>query len=550
MAVSHLDVASLAAEWVAVAVTLVGLSSLVLQLTNFRNYFDKFHGRRGKEWLGPWAETNDESKQLLAATLISSSPRGPELHGTMKGFCNLNDIHVSRKPVRELRGKASWTAILSILHPNSLPTSRQSVSVSYDEKNGIPHSKGTVATATTRPILMEGIIVDQTLQKSWKEGLPLVELRHHREKVCTTISRTAFVTCLVLTNSYQLYHYSDASGLRAAYSGYSGTWQAHWPLGGYAEVEFFPLDSHDEEQEKHPLSFHRRADKCILMLLGIIECHAPDKPNFKLAFPEPRDEGLSVLKFLDKGFIAHGKASHLYNMMAGNPYDVDFLYREVIQPGEEEQSHIDQNHLKLLLPTMEVDLNRRPVKAWDKSQKYSILYVPPPEELMLATALDCLPWSPLGWSIHRGMQGLLLAFGERIMKPYRQAFAHTLKKAIEDFPHELEKNGWSASITRKYMPSNCATSVLGGGGDSGDSVRIVTAAARLLIHRAEDTLDETKFWRERWFHKPPPALDTVPKTQDLDEETVIALTKFFVLEWSNELYHKLYEDLPLLMLVA
>lgn len=85
------------------------------------------------------------------------------------------------------------------------------------------------------------------------------------------------------------------------------------------------------------------------------------------------------------------------------------------------------------------------------------------------------------------------------------------------------------------------------GGDSGDSVRIVTAAARLLTNKPDEALDETHFWRNMMGQKAPYEVSDV---QLLDGDAVIALTKLFVLEWSNELDHKLYEDLPLFMLVA
>ena len=522
---AHLDVASLSAEWVAVAVTLIGLSSLILQLTNFQNLLDPFRDYRGPDWLGPWAK-HEKSKVLFP--LKGEDPRGPEIQGTYAtGFCGLNDIHVSRKPVSGQTGKASWTAILAIFHPNPLPVARQSVS-SFN-----PSQKAG-------QLVLEDVLVMTSPEKSWKQRLEIHELIKHRNKVCTKITRTAFVTALVLTNSYQLYKYSDASGLRAAYSGYSGSWQVHWPLGGLAEIEFFPLDSHDERQEKHPLSFRRRADKCILMLSGILECDALGK----LAFPESKDQGVSVLKFLKKGFIAHGKTSHLFNMMGGNPYEVDYLYRQALQEDDEATHATD---LKLMIPTPELDLNRKAVKPWDKSQKHSIIYIPLDEEQVLATALDCLPWSPLGWSIHRGMQCLLVAYGERVMKPYRRVFAHTLQAAIKTHASVLESQGWSSSIVRDYMPDNSATTVMASGGDSGDSVRIVTAAARLLTNKPDEALDETHFWRKMKGQKPPSEVSDV---QLLDEDAVIALTKLFVLEWSNELDHKLYEDLPLFMLVA
>ena len=523
---SYIEVAMLSAEWVAVAITLIGLSSLVIQITSLAPLLDPFRNHRGRDWLGPWAMKHKNPKVLVP--FKGEIPRGPEIYGTYaKGFCGLNVIHISRKPASGQTGMASWTKILAVFHPNPLSAARRPVTSCYPSQRA-------------GQMVLEDVLIVISPENSWKQRLESRELIKHGDKVCTRITRTAFVTCLVLTNSYQIYKYSDASGLRTSYSGYSGTWQLHWPLGGIAEIEFYPLDSYDEGQEMYPLSFPRRADKCILMLAGILECSALGK----LAFPEPKDEGASVLELLQRGFIAHGKTSHLFNMMGGNSYEVDHLYRRALQEDDEK---IHANELKLAIPAPESDLNRKPVKPRNKRQNHSIVYVPPAEEQVLATALDCLPWSTLSWSIHRGMQCLLLAYGDRVMKSYRRAFAHTLKVAIKTHASVLELQGWSSSIVRDHMAENTASSVMASEGDSGDIVRMVTAAAHLLTDKSQEALDETRFWRSFVGHGAP---SEVRETQPLDDDAVIALTKFFVLEWSNELDHKIYDDLPLFMLVA
>ena len=96
------------------------------------------------------------------------------------------------------------------------------------------------------------------------------------------------------------------------------------------------------------------------------------------------------------------------------------------------------------------------------------------------------------------------------------------------------------------MADTAAASVVMSGGDSGDSLRIVTAVALLLWEGKDEELDETKFWRSQVGRN----IDGEIPVQILEPDVVIALTKLFVLEWSNELDHKLYEDLPLEMLVA
>lgn len=502
-----LDIASLTAEWVAVAITAAGLGSLVSQVGSL---LDPFHENRGPECLGPWADDKD---YLFHLYLKKGIPRGPIIEGKyIKGLCGLNEIHVSRKPFGPI-GKASWTAILGIFHPTSLNPHL----VRLQGKSTIP------------------------MNLDWRSRLPTRELKKHRDKACIRVSRTTFVTCLVLANAYQIYKYSGPAGLRVAYSGYTGSWEVQWPLGGSAEIEFFPLDSHEPAQEMHPPTFERRVDRCILMLIGIISGSAVGT----VGFAEPKDAGQSILEFHKNGFPAHGKTTHLYNMMGGNIYKVHYLLRRSLEPTEE----LSHDPLKLSIPNPELDLNRKIVKR-DPEQQSSILWVPAYEQSLLAAALDCLPWSPLGWSIHRGMQCILVAYGEAIMKAYRLSFARTLREVVNAYPEIFEAAGWNPIFVRNYMADTAAASVFMDGGDSGDVVRIVTAAARLLWTGTNQQLDETCFWRKQVAAVAAGSKVDIPVTTILEPDVVVALTKLFVLAWSNELDHKLYEDLPIEMLVA
>ncbi len=79
------------------------------------------------------------------------------------------------------------------------------------------------------------------------------------------------------------------------------------------------------------------------------------------------------------------------------------------------------------------------------------------------------------------------------------------------------------------------------GGDSSDSVHSVTDLARLFAkEKMDEQLDEMRFWRQQIGMRD---LSTVPVDTRLEPDTIIALTKLFVLEWSNELDHKFYKDL-------
>lgn len=268
--------------------------------------------------------------------------------------------------------------------------------------------------------------------------------------------------------------------------------------------------------------------------MGIIQGPAVGK----LSFPEPKDSGCSILKFYEKGFIAHGRTTHLYNMMGGNYYDVDYLLRRPYH-----DSSPPPSTLALTLPNPDLDLNRLPRK--DQGSPFSTVYVPEREELLLAAALDSLPWSPLSWSIHRGMQSLLVAYGRPTLEVYREALVETLKDKINSDSNRLEAEGWNPVFVRDHMADTAAASVAVDGGDSGDSVRIVTAAARLCWDVEEEELDETNFWRKQvGSHIGEKVIGL------LGGEEVVALVKLWVLEWSNEVDHKLYRDLPLEMLFA
>lgn len=506
------DSANLTAQWTSVIITAVGLGGLIAQAESIRDHLDIFHKVRGENYLGEWVEYQLPHRWHQ---LVKPAPRGPVIKGSYHGLFGVSSIHVSRQPhPREGKtvGKASWTAILAILHPYSL----------------LP---GNEKPNDSRP---------------WQKRLNNPTHRHdlvmyRGDKICTKITRIALIVCIVVSNALQSSRYSGDAGLRVSYGGYTGSWQIQWPIGGHAEVEFFVLDSHDTNMETHPLTFSRRVDKCVLMLVGVI--HHPALG--KLGFAEPKKQGDSLLKFESKGFGSNGRTCHLYNMMrCGSYYEVDYLARIPLQ-----EPHSDENTVVLTLTSPEVDLNRLPLK--NPTPTNSIVFVPPLEQEKLAMALDCLPWSQLGWSVHRGMQCLLVAYGKPIMDLHREALASKLQSAVDSHQNQqmLQFWGWKPSFIRNHMGSNAANSVRNSGGESGDNVRIVTDIAKLLAHNSPVVLDETRFWRGQIENrKQDPAMLVVnPK---LEPDTIIALTKLFVLEWSQELDHKLYEDFPLELLVA
>lgn len=101
------------------------------------------------------------------------------------------------------------------------------------------------------------------------------------------------------------------------------------------------------------------------------------------------------------------------------------------------------------------------------------------------------------------------------------------------------------------MADLAAGAVLAGSGNSGDAVRIVTDIAAVWCEGrgngdglAVISLDETMFWRVP--HQPVEEVNREGgDSGELSSMAVVALVKFFVLEWSVDLDYQMYHDLPL-----
>ena len=352
---------------------------------------------------------------------------------------------------------------------------------------------------------------------SWA-SLPTRPLVRHGSTACTVVSRATLITMLSLCNARCIFRHSGAAGHRAAYASYSGQWYIEWPLGGPAVVHSAAHDSHAMSNDVYPASFERRIDKCIQMTAGVIV--APEPITLKCAFPGRKPPGKWVLEYQLKGFPgAHG-SRHLYNMMGGKVFEVDFLFAREAWGKED----IPQDALKLILPSKEKD-------------RSAFFFIPHNEQQILAHLMDCLPWPPLSWSVHRGLRDLLLAFSKATMEKFRKGLAQGLRQNIKERPNDLETKGWEPKFIRESMPDIAYSSVMAGVGDSGDAVRIVTDAALLSWNGTSEALDETTFWRAQL--KSPSSGDAL-----LSPQMLIALTKRFVLEWSIEFDYQIYHDLP------
>jgi hypothetical protein len=204
-------------------------------------------------------------------------------------------------------------------------------------------------------------------------------------------------------------------------------------------------------------------------------------------------------------------------MLGGKVYEVDYMFARTFKVPH----HAKENYLELRVPSK-------------NSPDDTILLAPKAEQGAIAQALDCLPWNHISWSIHRGMRDILLAYSKPTMDRFRLALANLLKDFVSSHPDLLERQGWESNFVRTSMGEMAASAILLGKGNSGDLVRVVTD---IMLARANEwtveQLDEVHFWR------------LPDEEKSLTVEGAVALTKVFIVEWSNEFDYQMYHDLPI-----
>lgn len=270
-----------------------------------------------------------------------------------------------------------------------------------------------------------------------------------------------------------------------------------------------------------PRFFPQRIDRCGEMICGIV---SSPSTGLKVAFTGRKPAGVYKLELGKRGFQgAHG-ARHLYNMMGGKAFEFDFLFARSLRS---EQSPAAS--LTLTLPCKEGAASGLEVH----------MIVPPAEEQVVRHALDCLPWVSVSWSLHRGLRDILVAFAKPVMDSHRQQMGQLLLQAVKDHATQLQARGWDAEFIRDNMGHMAASAMLAGTGNSGDSVRVVTDIVSVMVGDWEiERLDAVSFWRREPEKQPQPGTE-------LDSDTIVALTKVFVLEWSQEFDYQVYHHLPI-----
>lgn len=414
-------------------------------------------------------------------------PLGPEMSiQQAEKFCGVNNLRLTRHPHNGM-GTNGWAALLSFIRPDTPSTA----------------PSPTKATTSFDPVA------------AWSR-VPLSPLSLQEGKLCVPISRATLMTLFALTNARCIFTYSDAAGHRAAYPSYAGQWAITWPIREQCIVTFAPHDGQNALKDVYPPSFPLRAGKCVEMLAGIVE----DGKGWKVAFPgRAKKQGPWVLQERKKGFPgAHG-SRHLYNMSGGMTAEVDFL---ALAPASGLGVSTEDLELEVQCSAPGIEMARIIVKKH--------------EQELLRRALDCLPWTHLSWSMHRGMRDILLAYGTGVMNRYRDELANVISNTVREKESALVEAGWSAEFLKTSMADMASSSVMFGRGNSGDLVRIVAGLVDALVDNSDGgesiNKDKTSFWRNS------------DRPAKLDLDGIVALTKFFVLEWSQELNYQLYHQLP------
>lgn len=494
-------------------VTAVGLGSLMTQANQIREQMDPFRTSRTQECLGPWFHCQPRSSWNALAKPI---PRGPVIRARLdEGLGGQNQIAISRLPMG-ITGTASWTICLSVFHKSSLHQSRfRRRETSKPNNKNLVLEKESISFYITMEDPTGSCESEVTPETCWL-SLHTQPLTRQGSSTALIIDRTTLMVLFSLVNSRELFRYNDASGHRAAYTSYCGNWYIEWPLGAPCTVRFAPHESHRVATDVYPRLFHRRVDKCIQMMAGVISTEGD--PPFRCAFTGRKPGGSWILEHQRRGFPgAHG-SRHLYHLVGGNVYETDYLYARCLD------DQVPQGCLQLILPGKKKDAK-------------VTMYVPPREQEILAQALDSIPWDNVSWSIHWGLRDLLAAFAKPTMDRFRSCLAAQLKRIVNDHKDRLQACGWTRSFIDTSMGDFAASAVLAGEGESGDAVRVVAAIAALPWSDDSADMDETMFWRAERHHP-------VPENGELSPTAVIALTKCFMLEWSMAFDYRFYDFLP------
>ena len=503
-----MDIANLTAAWLSALVTAVGLASIISQVGNIKAQLDPFYRLRGEEHLAYWG-TIQRSKNWHSLT--KPPPTGPVLDTDINQTLGVDTVHISRRPICKT-GEASWTTLLAVFHPHSSQLQLDKgiyTAINIDDK-AVKHSLYSSGN-------------DPPITTPWHRRLKTSPLVLHKDFACTTISRLTLVAFILLSQGREVYRWNGPSGLRLSYASYNGCYQIEWPLGERPTLTFQVHEGYQGGRDSFPISFARRPRKCVEMAVGVIDrgLNVVGRSS-KIAFAGRKRPGKWLLKLLPKRFAAQRSASGLYNEFGGMAYQVDFLFRERLGSNAPVPPHIRQ----LEVPSLVED-------------ESSVIYLQHEETAAIADCLDHLPWSPLAWSIHRGMKDILIAYALPYMSAYREMLAATLTAAVSKHNFALRHRGWEPDFITESMADQAASAIMGDDRCSGDACRILTAITEVLCEKPDTDLDQTEFWKSNKDYSVQPPVHEV-----LSRDEVIALVKVHLVWWSHDFDYEIAKILP------
>ncbi len=486
---------------------------------------DPFNAARGEDHLAFWGKHNEHPSKKRW-NIAKPPPLGPLIGADINKCLNVETLYLSRRPTTQV-GVATWTVLLAVFHPHP---SEQPKYENVSEPNPVEGKGASSALEITHGSSRPSPSAEKpVVRKPWHKTLNSKPLIFHRDVACNEISRLTLISFILLSQARELYRYDGAAGLRIGFASYNGFYQIEWPLGQRPTLRFEAHEDYQRGKDAFPICFARRPRKCNEMAVGVIDrgVDVAGKP-LKVAFAGRKKPGVYVLKLLPKRFGAQRSAAGLYDMLGGESHGVDFFFREQMNT----TAPIPEYKRKLTVPSLVDD-------------QPSTIYVAHSEAAALADCLDYLPWSPLAWSIHRGMKDILVSYAKPYMEAYRKPLADALRAAVTTHTYALRHRGWEPTFTREHMADQAASAILGDDRCSGDVCRIVGAITELLCDKGQVDLDHTKFWVQHL---------TLPSEQGIQEalspDTMAALVKAFFVWWSHDFDYEVYHKLPLRIIVT
>ena len=154
------------------------------------------------------------------------------------------------------------------------------------------------------------------------------------------------------------------------------------------------------------------------------------------------------------------------------------------------------------------------------------------------------------------MRDILLAYGERTMRRFRFIFANTLRDSVPQIAPRLIGKGWQQCWVVDGLSDSVYSAINATKGEDANNVRMVTAVAKEICETYAPGIgmDRTSFWMHDFrdnaelYRHSSDGNDTpcrsIETPSSLSQDAIIALTKYFVLEWSHSLEYDLYLDWP------